>query len=188
MVQMTYCVVWSPDDGRVSPSDVCALIMAKTAGARMFENTGVTAFDGSRTIKGVEQTSNNQLHIALCAGFGRVTLAMAGANVPALACEHFYLLTKPIEGIEGNIPTLSDHDSHLISAMTVACWFGCFADGQATQAWSFGSNLAFGLLQEDWPPLTHDDERHRLPALETAEVKMLLNDLELYTRWHLYVG
>lgn len=38
---------------------------------------------------------------------------MTGAEVPALECEHFYLLTKPIDGITGNMPILCDHDSHL---------------------------------------------------------------------------
>ena len=36
--------VWSPDDGRVSPSDVCAALIkgARHRGAQLFENTGVT--------------------------------------------------------------------------------------------------------------------------------------------------
>ena len=35
--------VWSPDDGRVSPSDLCAALVkgAKSRGAKIFENTGV---------------------------------------------------------------------------------------------------------------------------------------------------
>ena len=36
--------VWSPDDGRVSPSDVCAALVkaARGLGAKLFEKTGVT--------------------------------------------------------------------------------------------------------------------------------------------------
>ena len=36
--------VWSPDDGRVSPSDLCAALVkgAKSRGARIFEETPVT--------------------------------------------------------------------------------------------------------------------------------------------------
>ena len=35
--------VWSPDDGRVSPSDLCAaLVKGKIQGARIFEETPVT--------------------------------------------------------------------------------------------------------------------------------------------------
>ena len=111
--------VWSPDDGRVSPSDVCAALVkaAKGLGAKLFEDTGVTGIltengriTGVETNKGVVTCDA----IALCTGlWSREVAAMAGAEVPALACEHFYLLTKPIAGITGNMPTLSDHDNHL---------------------------------------------------------------------------
>jgi len=125
--------VWSPDDGRVSPSDVCAALVkaAKKSGATLFENTGVTGVltDNGR-VTGVE-TSNGVIKcdaIALCAGlWSREVAAMAGAEVPALACEHFYLLTKPIDGITGNTPTLSDHDNHLyIRDDSGGLLVGCF--------------------------------------------------------------
>ena len=125
--------VWSPDDGRVSPSDVCAALVkgAKALGARIFEQTGVTGIltQGGR-IRGVE-TSRGTVTcdaVALCSGlWSRDLGAMAGAEVPVLACEHFYLLTKPIDGITGNMPTLSDHDSHLyIRDDSGGLLVGCF--------------------------------------------------------------
>ena len=52
--------------------------------------------------------------VVLCAGlWSRQLGRMAGASVPLYACEHFYLLTKPIAGIEGHLPTLGDHDGYL---------------------------------------------------------------------------
>ncbi|MFT5115492.1 MAG: glycine/D-amino acid oxidase-like deaminating enzyme, partial [Parasphingorhabdus sp.] len=102
--------VWSPDDGRVSPSDVCAALMkaAKQADAKIFENTGVTGIlTENGRIKGVETSQGTVMcdAIALCSGlWSREVGAMAGAEVPLLACEHFYLLTKPIDGIVGNTP------------------------------------------------------------------------------------
>ena len=43
--------VWSPDDGRVSPSDLCAALVkgAKSRGARIFEETPVTGISVSYT-------------------------------------------------------------------------------------------------------------------------------------------
>jgi len=125
--------VWSPDDGRVSPSDVCAALIksAKAGGAKFFENTGVTGvITENNRIKGVE-TSQGTIKcdaIALCAGlWSREIGDMAGAKVPALACEHFYLLTKPIDGISGNTPTLSDHDNSLyIRDDSGGLLVGCF--------------------------------------------------------------
>ena len=68
---------------------------------------------------------------------------MAGAEVPLLACEHFYLLTKPVEGITGTVPTLSDHDSHLyIRDDSGGLLVGCFEPmGKADPAGSAGREL-----------------------------------------------
>ncbi len=183
--------VWSPDDGRVSPSDVCAALIkaAKGLGAKLFEQTGVTGIlTENGRIKGVETTNGTVMcdAIALCAGlWSREVGAMAGAEVPALACEHFYLLTKPIDGIVGNTPTLSDHDNHLyIRDDSGGLLVGCFEPmGKPIAPGVLNEAFEFGLLPEDWDhfePMMMN-ALHRLPALETAEVKMLLNGPESFT-------
>ncbi|MEL6748094.1 MAG: FAD-dependent oxidoreductase, partial [Pseudomonadota bacterium] len=111
--------------------------------------------------------------------------AMAAAQAPLLACEHFYLLTKPIDGIAGNMPTLSDHDAHLyIRDDSGGLLVGCFEPlGKPIAPGTLSDGFAFGLLPEDWDhfePMMHN-ALHRLPALETAEVKMLLNGPESFT-------
>jgi 4-methylaminobutanoate oxidase (formaldehyde-forming) len=183
--------VWSPDDGRVSPSDVCAALVkaAKGLGAKIFENTGVTGIlTENGRIKGVETTQGTVMcdAIALCTGlWSREAGAMAGAEVPALACEHFYLLTKPIDGIVGNTPTLSDHDSHLyIRDDSGGLLVGCFEPmGKPIKPGILDESFEFGLLPEDWEHFEPMMELalNRLPALETAEVKMLLNGPESFT-------
>ena len=183
--------VWSPDDGRVSPSDVCAALVkgAKARGAKIFEGTGVTGIlTKNGRITGVE-TNRGTVKcdaIALCTGlWSRELAATAGADVPALACEHFYLLTKPIDGITGNMPTLSDHDAHLyIRDDSGGLLVGCFEPmGKPITPELLDENFEFGLLAEDWDhfePMMKN-ALHRLPALETAEVKMLLNGPESFT-------
>lgn len=183
--------VWSPDDGRVSPSDVCAALVkaAKKLGGRIFEETGVTGIlTENGKIKGVETTSGTVMcdAIALCAGlWSRDVAAMAGAEAPLLACEHFYLLTKPVEGISGNMPTLSDHDRHLyIRDDSGGLLVGCFEPmGKPIAPGILDETFSFGLLPEDWDHFEPMMELalHRLPALETAEVKMLLNGPESFT-------
>ena len=140
------------------------------------------------TVKGVE-TTNGVITcdaIALCAGlWSRELGSIAGADVPALACEHFYLLTKPVEGIVGNTPTLSDHDSHLyIRDDSGGLLVGCFEPmGKPIAPGILNENFEFGLLPEDWDHFEPMMELalHRLPPLETAEVKMLLNGPESFT-------
>lgn len=183
--------VWSPEDGRVSPSDVCAALIkaAKGLGAKLFEDTGVTGIlTENGKIKGVETTNGTIAceAVALCAGlWSRELGAMAGAEVPLLACEHFYVLTKPVDGITGNMPTLSDHDNHLyIRDDSGGLLVGCFEPmGKPIEPGRLDENFAFQLLPEDWDhfePMMMN-ALHRLPPLETAEVKMLLNGPESFT-------
>jgi len=183
--------VWSPEDGRVSPSDVCAALgkAARGLGARFFEHTGVT---GIRTengrVCGVETARGTVMcdAVAICAGlWSREVGAMAGARVPLLACEHFYLLTRPVAGIAGNLPTLSDHDRHLyIRDDSGGLLVGCFEPmGKPIPPGALDETFEFRLLPEDWDhfePMM-ENALHRLPALETAEVRMLLNGPESFT-------
>lgn len=183
--------VWSPDDGRVSPSDVCTALSraAKKLGAKVFQETGVTGIlTKNGQVKGVETTGGTIMcdAIALCAGlWSREVGAMANAEIPVLACEHFYLLTKPIDGLSGNIPTLSDHDSHLyIRDDSGGLLVGCFEPmGKAIKPNILDGNFEFGLLPEDWDHFEPMMKLalHRLPSLESAEVKTLINGPESFT-------
>jgi 4-methylaminobutanoate oxidase (formaldehyde-forming) len=183
--------VWSPGDGRVSPSDLCAALVrgARARGARVFEHTGVTALvtRGGR-ITGVETTAGALRcdALVLCTGlWSRDVAAMAGASAPLQACEHFYLLTRPVPGAERALPTLSDHDGHLyIRDESQGLLVGCFEPGaKALHPSRLGEDFAFQLLDEDWDhfePMMLN-ALHRLPVLETAEVRMLLNGPESFT-------
>ena len=183
--------VWSPGDGRVSPSDLCAALVkgAKSGGAKIYEDTGVDGIvtDGGRVV--AVETSRGRIQtdaIAICTGlWSREAAEMAGTIAPVWPCEHFYLLTKPIEGITGNVPSLSDHDSHLyIRDDSGGLLVGCFEPmGKQISPDTLGKNFAFQLLSEDWDhfePMMIN-ALHRLPALETAEVKTLLNGPESFT-------
>ena len=183
--------VWSPDDGRVSPSDLCAALVkgARTRGARIWEETGVTGIlTRSGRITGVE-THRGMVRcdaIAVCTGlWSREAAAMAGVDVPVWPCEHFYLLTEPVDGIVGNVPSLSDHDGHLyIRDDSGGLLIGCFEPGaKPIDPDRLGEDFAFQLLPEDWDhfePMMRN-ALHRLPALESAGVKMLLNGPESFT-------
>ncbi len=183
--------VWSPEDGRVGPSDVSAVLVraARARGARLFEDVRVTGIlTENGRVRGVETSAGAVIcdAVAVCAGlWSREVAAMAGARAPLLACEHFYLLTGPVEGLTGNMPTLSDHDGRLyIRDDSGGLLVGCFEPmGKPIPPGALGENFAFGLLPEDWDhfgPMMAN-ALHRLPVLETAGVRMLLNGPESFT-------
>lgn len=183
--------VYSPDDGRVNPSDLCAALVkgARARGARIFEDSPVT---GIRTrggrVAGVETPAGTIACEAVvnCAGlWGRRVGAMAGVAVPLYACEHFYLLTKPIEGLGRHLPTLSDHDGYLYIRDEVGGLLaGCFEPhARALPLERLPEGFAFELLDEDWDhfePMMLN-AIHRIPALERAEAKALVNGPESFT-------
>ena len=183
--------VYSPSDGRVGPSDICAALIkgSKSKGLQVFEDTPVT---GIRTENGrvaSVQTTQNEITcetIVNCAGiWGRNIAAMIGVSAPLHACEHFYLLTEQMDSVNSPLPTLSDHDGHLyLRDEGGGLLVGCFEPkGKALNLAQIPEDFAFDLLPEDWnhiePILTN--AIHRIPELEKTGVKMLLNGPESFT-------
>jgi len=188
--------VWSPADGRVNPSDVALALSkgARTRGVQFFEDTAVTGLrkKGGR-ISGVavgdHMIEADEVVIA-CGLWSREVAAMAGAHMPLYACEHFYILTKPLAEVQAlgkgaHLPTLNDQDAYLYARDDVeGLLVGSFephAKGISTK--DLPADFSFDLLDEDWDhfmPMMENALR-RIPALEKAEVRMLLNGPESFT-------
>lgn len=188
--------VWSPADGRVNPSDV-ALALSKGAKARgvvFHEDTRVTGLrkKGGR-ISGVEVGAHvieaDEVVIA-CGLWSREVAEMAGAHMPLYACEHFYILTKPLPDVQAlgkgaHLPTLNDQDAFLYARDDVeGLLVGSFEpNAKGLPLSRLPADFSFDLLDEDWDhfmPMMENALR-RIPALETAEVRMLLNGPESFT-------
>ena len=101
--------VYLPTDGQGDPANI-ALALAKGArqnGALTLENTKVTAIrrDGGRVtgVDWADEAGNTGTtacdHLVIAAGmWSREVGLMAGVDIPLQACEHFYIVTEPIEG------------------------------------------------------------------------------------------
>jgi len=108
--------VYLPKDGQGDPANI-ALAMAKGArmrGAIVQERVRVSNIHkNGRRVTGVDWISEDgdQGHIECdmivnCAGmWGHEVGRMAGVNVPLHACEHFYIVSEPIEGLN-QLPVL----------------------------------------------------------------------------------
>ena len=183
--------VWSPDDGRVNPSDTVAALTkaARAMGVRICED---------RPSRASAATA------ADCAGWKR-RRAWSGAKPPSSApasgagrsphwpacpprsrrANHFYLLTAPMDGVASHLPTLSDHDGRLYIRDEVGgLLVGCFeADPKLLPLENLPPDFSFDLLNEDWDHFAPimANAIHRIPALETAGARMLLNGPESFT-------
>ena len=183
--------VYSPTDGRVNPSDTCAALIksAKARGVKVFEDTPVTEIKvANGRVCGVE-TSKGPLAcetVVTCSGlWSRRVGLMTGVPVPLHACEHYALITKPIDGMTSTTPILGDHDGCLYIREEVGGLLaGSFEpDAKPVAIEDLPVGFSFDLLAEDWDhfePMMRN-ALHRVPALETAEVRVLLNGPESFT-------
>ena len=108
--------VFLDKDGQGDPGNI-ALALAKGArqrGAQIFERVKATkALRDGRRITGVEYLSEDGTHgqitcdhVVNCAGmWGHEVGQMLGTSIPLQACEHFYIVSEPINGLE-QLPVL----------------------------------------------------------------------------------
>ncbi len=180
-----------PSDGQANPSDITRSLAkgAVIAGARLIEGVRVTGFqiDGKR-IKAVETAGGLILcdKVVNCAGqWARQVGAMAGVVVPLQPVKHQYVITEPIDGIEPSTPTVRDPDRFTYFKEEVG---GLVMGGyeQNPIPWRVDAippDVQFQLFDDDWDHF----EQHmtqavaRVPALETAGVKQMINGPESFT-------
>ena len=108
--------IFIPSDGQANPIDVTrALAMgARAGGVLIREGVPVTAIahNGER-VTGVETPEGTIAAeiVVLSAGmWTRELAATIGVHVPLHACEHFYVMTDPFEGVTPDLPVLRDYD------------------------------------------------------------------------------
>ncbi len=182
---------WLPTDGQASPSDITQSLAkgARMHGAKIVETVRVTGFEmkDGRIVK-VKTTEGDVAceKVVNCAGqWARQVGDMAGINVPLQAVKHQYIITEKIAGLATDAPTIRDPDRRTYFKEEVG---GLVMGGYEPnpQPWLTGdlpNDWAFRLFDDDFDHF----EQHmiqaieRVPALETAGVKQMINGPESFT-------
>ena len=180
-----------PSDGQANPSDIGRALAkgAKDNGVQIFENVEVKGIRVQKgRVCGVD-TANGSIEseiVVNCAGqWSRNVGALAGVNVPLVSMQHQYLITEAIDGVSSDLPTLRDPDRLTYYKEEVG---GLVMGGYEPNpiGWAedgFPENFAFTLLDSNWD---HFEQilslaLPRVPALENAGIKTLLNGPESFT-------
>ena len=180
-----------PTDGQANPSDITQALAkgARQAGAMIFEDTEVLSVDlADGVIKGVE-TSAGRIEcgvVVVCAGqWTRAFAATVGVSVPLVSVEHQYMVTEAIDGVTPNLPTLRDPDRLTYYKEEVG---GLVMGGYEPNPIMWAQN---GIPKDFHYTLLDSNFDHfeplmelalgRVPALETAGVKELVNGPESFT-------
>ncbi|MEM6664503.1 MAG: FAD-dependent oxidoreductase, partial [Pseudomonadota bacterium] len=179
-----------PTDGQANPSDITQALAkgARAAGAVFVEETSVTGFTVNKgRVKGVEtdQGAITCEKVICCAGqWTRDLAAKIGVNVPLVSVEHQYLVTEPM-GVPSDLPTLRDPDRLTYWKEEVG---GLVMGGYERNPipWAVDGlpkNFDFSLIDANTDHFQQIIELAlpRVPALETAGVKQIINGPESFT-------
>ena len=198
--------LYLPDDGMVSPVDVTMALAkgARARGCRIIEGVAVTgletrngAISGVRTesLPGTASAAGEAAGedhlietdtVVLATGmWTRHLAAQIGVNVPLQACEHFYVVTEPLEGLDTSTPIVRDPTNFTyFKEETGKLMVGFFEP--AAKVWRLGGiprDFKFGTLDEDWDHVGPVYERscHRIPVLADCGVQLFFNGPESFT-------
>ncbi len=180
-----------PTDGQANPADITQALArgARMKGALVREGVAVTGFEIERGRVRAVLTDHGRVaceSVCLCCGqWTREIAAKAGVVVPLASIQHQYLVTEPIEGVGSDLPTLRDPDRLLYYKEEVG---GLVIGGYEPnpKPWAESGvpeDFAFELLPEDFDhfePLLAG-ALARVPALETAGIRRLVNGPESFT-------
>ena len=111
--------------------------------------------------------------------------AQIGVNVPLQACEHFYVVTEPLDDLDTSTPIVRDPTNYTyFKEETGKLMVGFFEP--AAKVWRLGGiprDFKFGTLGEDWDHVGPVYERscHRVPVLADCGVQLFFNGPESFT-------
>ncbi len=180
-----------PTDVQANPSDITQALAkgARMHGAALREDcavTGVEMRDGR--VVGVVTDEGRiacEILVNCCGQWAREFGQLAGVNVPLVSIQHQYMITEAIEGVANNLPTLRDPDRLTYYKEEVG---GLVMGGYEPNPlpWAVDGipdGFHFSLLDSNWE---HFEQfmalaLPRVPALERAGVKQLLNGPESFT-------
>ncbi len=182
---------YTPNDGVIDPTGLTNALAAgaKNRGARFFMETDVEKINlkQSRVSEVVTNRGTIKTEIVVNAAgqWGGEIGKLVGLNLPVVPMAHLYIITKPIEGVGHDFPTLRDPDLLVYWREEVG---GLITGGYERDPAPFGldgipKDFKYQLLAPDWDrfaPLMENSIK-RVPVVETAEIIQLLNGPEGFT-------
>ena len=183
--------VYTPTDGVIDPTGLTNAMAtgAKNRGTRILTETNVEKINlkNGRVDEVVTDrgTIKTEIVVNATGQWGGEVGKMVGLNLPVVPMAHLYIITKPIEGVGHDFPTLRDPDLLVYWREEVG---GLVTGGYEREPAPFGlkgipRDFKYQLLPPDWnrfAPLMENSIK-RVPAVETAEIIQLLNGPEGFT-------
>jgi heterotetrameric sarcosine oxidase gamma subunit len=183
--------VWYPRDGKCNPVDTTMALArgARMGGARIVENMPVTRILTERgRATGVETPAGvvKAEVVVNCTGMWARELGLTvGVDVPLQACEHFYIVTDPMEGMSPDLPVMRDMD-HCAYFKEDAGKLLIGAFEPVAKPWALDGipeDFEFGELPEDFDHFAPilEDAMKRVPSLASVGIRKFFNGPESFS-------
>ena len=183
-----------PLDGQCDPANIAQALAkgARMGGAKIIEGVKVTrVLDNGTKVTGVEWEQGGERGtiaadmVVNCGGmWGRDLANASGVTLPLHACEHFYLLTEPVEGLS-RLPVLRVPDECAYYKEDAGkMMLGAFEP--KAKPWGMNGiseDFCFDTLPEDFDhfqPIL-EAAMNRMPLFETAGIHTFFNGPESFT-------
>ena len=186
-----------PKDGKCNPADVTMALArgARKGGVKIFEDTKVTKVvtkDGRVTGVETDQGTIACEYVVNCGGmWAREIGRQVGVNIPLQACEHFYVVTEPMEGMTAGLPVMRDMDACAYYKEDAGkLLLGAFepkAKPWATDG--IPEDFCFDELPEDFDHFAPilEGAMHRVPSLQNVGIRKFFNGPESFTPDQRYI-
>ncbi len=183
--------LYIPRDGQTSPVDTTRALAAgaRARGARIVEGIAVEEIvaENGRVVGVETETGYVETEtVVLATGiWTRQLAATIGVNVPLQACEHFYIVTEPLPGMDRGMPTVRDPGGYTYFKEETGKIMAGFFEPRG-KVWNLDGiprHFSFGTLPEDWDHIGPVFERavHRVPALGECGLQLFFNGPEAFT-------
>ena len=179
------------DDGRANPVDVTMALGkgARQRGATILEGVPALAvLKRGRAVSGVRTPYGDieTEYVVNCAGmWARQLGAEAGVPIPLQAAEHYYLITEPIDGMDGSLPVLEDPSSYgYFREEGAGLMIGLFeAECAPWHVDRIPESFSFGTIPPDWDRMAPYLEKamSRVPVSFDAGVRTFFCGPESFT-------
>jgi 4-methylaminobutanoate oxidase (formaldehyde-forming) len=189
--------VFYPKDGKCNPADTTMALArgARMKGIKIFEDTKVeeVLVENGRAVGVRTPEGTIKADYVVCASgmWSREIGAKLGVNIPLHACEHFYIVTEPMEGMTANLPVMRDMDACAYYKEDAGkLLLGAFEP--KAKPWGMDGireDFAFDELPEDFDhfqPIL-EGAIHRVPSLEKVGIRKFFNGPESFTADQRYI-
>jgi len=182
--------LWVEQDAQVNPVDLCMAYAraARKLGVELREHSPVVNIETrDATVTAVELADGGRIScdkLVLCGGAWTAELgAMAGVDIPLVACEHMYLVTDVIEQLPRPCPIIRDLDAGIyLKGDSGKLVLGAFEANPKPWA-PTQQDAGFLMFDEDWDhaqPMLEAGIR-RAPLIADQGITHFMNGPESFT-------